>query len=470
MFIAAQQLGMTTIESKDITSAGDPPGNAKPQKLTDVGIGIDPVAHENEPTAVANPKDKKKLVAGSHRYPVAGQTRCVAYSSANNGATWTGGILLPQLSGECSDPVMAYAPDGSRVYAAYMDINGANWDILVSHSDDNGATWSPPVIALDGDSATFIYDKPWIDTHELDASQSNWVYVTATQFSIIGTPDPIAFARSGNKGASFSVAPTLFDSALFPVVVQGSHPAGGPGGDVIVAWYNSDTDGWLAGGFKVQASRSSDHGASFGPIVTAATDSFELSYWLGPNAFYHRWWGGMFPSVKIDAKGTAHIVYTHSPVDQNTGAGFSSNESGDIRYVTETSGTWSSPLTISDDTTGVAQGYPALRVGNGDQLHAAWEDHRLSPVVPTVFPNSSNLYYDNFYSRMVPGAAGWTTNFRVSDTSSISDYLFIGDYTDIAVNNTTTFSIWTDRRHQGSIFAPEDNVFGSRIISGGGTP
>lgn len=139
----------------------------------------------------------------------------------------------------------------------------------------------------------------------------------------------------------------------------------------------------------------------------------------------------MFPSTKIDSKGTGHIVYTHSPVNQNTAAGFGSNESGDIRYITETSpGVWTPPLTISDDTTGRAQGYPALRVGNGDQVHASWEDHRLSP-------SSSNLYYDNFYSRMVPGASAWTTNFRVSDTSSINDFIFIGDYTESGTTLTS---------------------------------
>lgn len=174
MFIAAEQLAITTVQGKDITAAGDPPGNAKAKKLTDVGIGTTS-AHENEPSAVANAKDRKKLVAANHLFPAPGGVRCVTYHSEDNGATWSSGTLLTQISGQCSDPVLAYAPDGSRVYAAYMDIVGANWDILVSHSDDNGVTWSAPVIALDGNPAAFVYDKPWIDTHELDDSQSAYV-------------------------------------------------------------------------------------------------------------------------------------------------------------------------------------------------------------------------------------------------------------------------------------------------------
>ncbi len=469
MFLAAEQLGITSIAGKDLTASGSPPGNANAKKLVDVGVGTTP-AHENEPSVTANPKDKKKLVAASHRFPVPG-VRCVAYRSDDNGATWTGGTLLPQLFGAgCSDPVVAYAPDGSRVYATYMNIIGANWDILVSHSDDDGLTWSAPVIALDGSPAAgtgFQYDKCWIATHGV-ASDSNWVYVTATKFNFDGSIQ-IAFARSSDQGASF-VGPTIIDSVPpGGPVVQGSRPQGGLAGQAMVAWYHSGADGWLAGGFQIRTRSSSDNGASFGGIAIAAADSFELPYWLGPGNFYHRWWGAMFPDIEIDSKGNAHIAYTHSPCNQGLAACFFGNDSGDIRYVTNESGAWSAPATISDDTTGRAQGYVALKVGNGDQLHAIWEDHRLSPVVVTAFPVSSNLYYDQFYSRR-PQGHGWFSNFRVSDTSSINDFVFIGDYVDLAANDTTLFGVWTDRRHQGSIFAFEDNVFGSRIISGGGAP
>ena len=74
-----------------------------------------------------------------------------------------------------------------------------------------------------------------------------------------------------------------------------------------------------------------------------------------------------------------------------------------------------------------------------------------------------------FYSRKAPGkGVGWFSNFMISEATSINDWLFIGDYNDLAANQTTLFAVWTDRRHQTSIFAYEDNVFGSRIIAGGG--
>jgi len=500
MLLMAEALGVTEIAGKPIDVAGSPPGRAKPKKLRDVGIGVHPTKHENEPTVVTNPRDKKKLVAGSHFFgpPAPEGNRCVAYRSSDSGATWSAPFALPQLTSTsfCSDPVLAYAPDGSRVYYAYMDIKfdftpnslTIDLDILVSFSDNNGATWTGPVVALDGEPTIIIfdpfsvtpgfeYDKPWIGTH-VDQSQSTWVYVTATRFDDFEPFDcHIAFARSDAKGVTSSwSSPTLLDSSSDgcgnPVVVQGSRPAGGRGGDVLVAWYNSGTDGWLTDSFQIRTRRSGNHGATWNSPVNAAVDSFEAPFFLGPDFFYHRWWGTMFPDVEIDPGGGAHIVYTHDPE-----ADFSSPEDGDIRYISSSGSpynAWSSPVTVNDDGLERAQGYAALETQYGGQasiLHAIWEDHRLSPEVPTDFPNSSNLFYDMFYSRKVPGqGVGWMENFRVSDTSSINDFIFIGDYNDLTTNDTLLFGVWTDRRHQTDIFAFEDNVFGSRIIAGGGTP
>ena len=463
MQIAAKEQGVSMIAGKDISQAGGPPGNAKPPKLKDVEIGDDPTRTENQPAIAANPTDKKKLVAGSHfAAPLTPSTnRCVAYRSSDNGATWTAPFTMPQLSDSsaCADPVLSYAPDGSRVFYAYMDIKPNNdWDIVVSYSDDDGQSWTGPIIALNAQPG-FLYDKPWIAAH-VDSGESNWVYVTATQFSTVaGGTDFIAFTRSSNKAESWSNPPTLLDSAASPIVVQGSRPVGGLGGEVLVAWYNSGSDGWLNGSFNIRTSRSGDNGATFDPPVNAVMDNTELPFWLGPNASYHRWWGAMFPDVEIGPDGQAFIVYTHDPV-----AGSTTAEDGDIRYISSQGSpynAWSNPITVSDDSSGKAQGYAALEVGNGGQLHAVWEDHRLS--------SNSNLFYDCFYSRK-PRGTDWFSNFRVGETSSMSDFIYIGDYIGITSNNTTLFCIWTDRRDKLSIFDFEDDVYGSLIISGGATP
>jgi len=495
MLLRAATMGIEVIEGKDIT--GGKPAKNKRGRGHDVRIGADPFIHENEPTIAANPVSSQYLVAGSHYIPEAG---CVAYTSSNGGTSWTSPIAMPLLTdiSFCSDPVLAYAPDGSRVYYAYMDIKSTveetattvtfndDWDIVVSYSDDNGASWTGPTVALDGDPTSitfdietgelldfepgFQYDKPWIST-PLDSAQKNWAYISVTRFDSLGDFDcHITFASSGDNGATWS-APTLLDNSSGgcgnPVVVQGSRPAGGKANNVLVAWYHSGGDGWLNGGFEIRTRLSSNNGASWGNIVTAATDSYELPFWLGPTVFYHRWWGGMFPDVEIDGGGAAHIAYTHDPA-ANPEPGFSDTpEDGDIRYISSTSqpyNSWSAPYTVNDDGLERAQGWATLETWTKNKVttvYLIWEDHRLSPELPIAFPESPNLYYDIFSAKKVPGSAGWLPNTRISDVTSIVDFVFIGDYFDLAANDQLVFGVWTDRRDKTDIFDFEDDVVGS---------
>lgn len=161
MLIAAESLGITEIEGKKIKGESSQSGSGISRKEIDVGIGIDATKHENEPTVAVNPRARRNLVAGSHYFPAGAGIQCVAYTSSDGGATWSAPSPMPMLTpaSSCSDPVLAYAPDGSRVYYAYMDIKGSDFDIVVSHSDDNGMTWSAPVIALNGIPPA-VYDKP----------------------------------------------------------------------------------------------------------------------------------------------------------------------------------------------------------------------------------------------------------------------------------------------------------------------
>jgi hypothetical protein len=298
------------------------------------------------------------------------------------------------------------------------------------------------------------------------------VYVSATRFDEKPPFDcHIAFTRSGSRGAAFG-APTLLDGSTggceSPVLVSGSRPSGGPGATVLVGWYNSGTDGWLTGSFDIRVRESRDHGATFGPVVTAAHDSFEAPFWLGPFAFYHRWWPVMFPDVEIDGKGGAHIAYAHDPEP-----GSETAEDGDIRYVSSDGPPyrdWTVPVTVNDDGLGRAQGFAALQTAHGGKsssVHVIWEDHRLSPNLPTSFPQSPNLFYDIFHARKVPGGLAFGRNQRVSDASSINDFVFIGDYIDLAAGHTL-FGVWTDRRDKQDILDDEDDVFGSRIKPGAG--
>jgi hypothetical protein len=481
MLQLASRLGVTTIQDKPLKRRKAARGNGPTRKLSDVPIANHSTAHENEPTITASPKQKKRLVAGYHYITEAGGVRCQARRSTDGGRSWSSPVLMPQLTAasQCSDPVLAYSPDGGRVFYAYMDIKFfpindtlliTEFDILVSYSTDGGATWTGPFIALDAVRGVFDYDKPWIGTPD-DAS--NYVYVTATRFDATGDfACHIAFTRSTNGGTSYGAPQTLDESSGAcggeppTPVVQGSRPTGGKKGDVLVAWYHSGFDGWLTGSFQIRTRYSADFGASFGPVVEAVTDASEAPFWKGPFLCYERWWPSMFPDVELGPSGAAHLAYAHDPV-----AGFETPEDGDIRYATSRGApytSWSAPVTVNDDRTASAQGFVALEVkaegsGQSAKPHAVWVDHRLPLEVVTESQclfgiDVENLEYDIFYSTRQ--GQRWSPNVRVTDRSSLSDFVFAGDYIDLTAATGSPFAIWTDRRDKRSIFDFEDDVWG----------
>ncbi len=115
------------------------------------------------------------------------------------------------------------------------------------------------------------------------------------------------------------------------------------------------------------------------------------------------------------------------------------------------------PITVNQDGLPTAQGHPAIAVQKQGTAHIIWEDHRISP-------NLDNTLYETYWARKVPGAARFSKEQSVSDTPSLSSNLSIGDYTGVAVNNSTIFAVWTDRRADSSIWDYNNDVYGSRVI------
>lgn len=489
----------------------------KPKTLRDVPIAdyAGPEGYplrEDDPYIAVNPVNKKFMVTVSNGWNPGNNAYnynpCMAYRSSDGGVTWSPGVATWPLwssddyewlqSGNelCSDPVVAYSPDGKRVYMAYLDMASWNYeeednntycsyyweesDILVSYSDDNGLNWyGPGAEALEGGRTHinqcynydtgwsfydayygFDYDKPWLATSSFDRAQSKYVYLTATRLDNSYPGDVhIAFTRSADKGMTFD-RPKLLESGYDPntnvyAVVQGSRPVSGVGPGVLVAWYNSGNDGWLTGSFEIHTAYSPDNGATFKPVVVAARDEYESSYWLGPNGSFHRWWTGMFPSIAMDGRNKLHIAYTSSPTSDGSSA-----EAGDIRYLSSSRAPYKNytlPITVNRDGRLTAQGHPAIAVEKQGTVHLTWEDHRMSP-------NLDNTLYETFWARKVPGAASFSKEQSVSDTPSLSSDLFIGDYTGVAVNDSTIFAVWTDRRRDSSIWDYNNDVYGSRVI------
>jgi hypothetical protein len=471
-----------TLAGKRITV----PPRSEVVPTADTPVGVDPNIEENEPSITVNPPNPKLVVAAFHAI---GTGRCAVYRSTDGGLTWSFVTFLPLLfpTDFCSDPVVRYSPNGGIVYAVYMSIRDVDpgepvvleSDIVVCRSTNNGQSWcTTPVVAIPGGPDRFP-DKPWIDVHRFfpDSNTNNRVYVTATVFTPSGPQ--IEFSRSTNGGLAWSTPAVLASGP-----VQGSRPIGGravsaSAGVVLVCWYHAESDGSLTGVFDIRCRSSGDYGTTWNPEVTAVDNmQYELTYWLGPNCAYHRWWGAMFPSIMIGPDGVAHIVFTADLTpsatldgcpDPDQGLPGADQEAGNVFYVRSPGypyNTWSFPHMVSRDSPGFAQGYATVNVKiiNGvPVVFVAWMDHRVS--FWTGAPNSKYAIYGAW---TWPGKWGWfSENIPISDAESHSDWIFIGDYIDSATSNQANdpfaYLIWTDRSDKKSEFDFEDDVWMEKV-------
>ncbi len=492
------------LDGKDRTWLGRGPG-----ALADVPIAADTSLIETQPSLAASPgrQDLVALAYVAAAFPTSPGTRCFVARSLDRGRTWTRRAQLPALSptSNCADPALAYSPDGSRLYAAYRDILTVQeflpenlfrietaTNVVVAQSRDDGRTWSAPVVALVAKAYSVTYECPggletcgepidWTPGTSFErpsvavsgtahrgrrAQPGEWVvHVASTRLAELddtATPTTIVVTRSLSKGTDWSPVRELDagHSSGPQVITQGPRVTVGNDSEVLVAWYHSGFDGFLAGGFEIRTARSGDHGTSWDPNVTAAADSSEAPLSLFP---FRKWWTTMFPDAVIDADGRAHVVYTHDPEAESTTA-----EEGDVRYVgslISPYADWSDPVTVNDDGPGRAQGFVSLvtrRQVRGTVVEAVWEDTRLAPDGST--PAGISLY-DVFHARLEPGqGTGWSANTRVTDASSTQTQTFAAGRTSVTANGTgVVFAAWSDRRGVGSTADPASDVYGSRI-------
>ena len=460
----------------------------------DVPIGANPDVDEFNPSVAANPVQMNYLVAGSQYYtedPNPGDTgegrkTCVVYTSSDGGQTWTEPQPMPMLSdtSDCQYPVIAYAPDGSRVYYAYTDIKAtvesteltftrtSDWDILVSTSEDNGVTWSAPVVALDGAPSFSIYEEtageyvefqdgfdyvhPWIST-PVDPAESDWVYVTATLNERLAEDygDPLIMFASSSDGGTTWGEPVMMDEGhrefTTTILVDDSRPAGGLGGDVLVAWYYV---GLAFNTVEIRTRYSSDHGATWNEIVIAAADTYLITFAArDPN-----------PDVEIDGQGGAHIVYTNDPgQDQENG------ENGDIRYIESNAAPyldWSAPITVNTDGLTRTQSWATVdtqMVDTNIYVYVMWADFRFTRKGSATPPNPMEVLYDIFYVWKLADSPQWSPNLRVTDVSSMAEERTFGDYIDLTANSNLVYGVWTDRRNSTDMRDPESDVYGELL-------
>lgn len=430
---ASPLLGFEGSTSAGASGAADPLYVVMPPKdFADVKLATTGRVGGQSSVAV-NPKNANDFVTA---YAAGGS--CWVRTSTNAGQTWAAAKKLPMLAGKpnCDNPVVTWAPDGSRVYAAYSyrstftdkwgDVYTKEAGVVATSSLNKGLSWSSPSVA-----ATYSGEYDQIVSLRIAApvngsdTRSLYVLITWLPFD----DDVIDLVRSGDQGKTWFKRHYLVGGDdIFGAF--GASVAAGPEGEVLVAWTFFDCQDFPCA-YEIQVNRSKDYGATFQNQSIVPNTSGETA-------------------VAFGGAGVAHLVYSaYEPASPGTYYVYSTKPP----YTS-----WSSPVVLSDNLSANHHYSPAITAsacGSGTSvLHAVWLDDRAGS-------GKYNVYYTR---KVAKTGEAWSPNLRVSGTSPLSnDYpLFTPS---IAAGAGNAVGVWGQAWNAGS-----HPVWASRIGTGVNCP
>lgn len=453
-----------------------------PAPAADLAAAPDAAAGPAPEVLIAAAADQPLLAAHPTRPGVLAiiDGSCRLYGSRDGGATWAPLPPPPRLTAEstCARPALAYAPDGARLYVAYVDGRTSapreqTTEVAVSSLRDDGSAWErAAVVGLPSGLS-----NPGRTVKQLlslglavprDRGQPERVYLTAIylEADLVRASHAALFTTSPAAGRAGTWAPPVTldatshtrDDPPPALYLSGLRPAGGLGAEVLVTWLVLQSD--AGGAIRPRLRRSGDGGAGWDAVVDLAGEDALPPSNLGPEDCRNSggWPQGADPALVIDDAGAAHLAYA---VDPDGAAG--REEAGDIRYRSAAGPPyrgWSPPVTVNDDGPGRAQGLAALHVDPRGAVWILWRDHRRSPSEQGLCPDAPTSRYDIFMARRAPGAAAFGENRVVTTASSVTGRaLFPG----VAVAGAPPFAVWTDRRGAKGVDDEQRSLYGAGL-------
>lgn len=376
-------------------------------------IGID----NWEQNATTNPNNPLSLFFG-----VNGGSGQNARTTTNGGINWI--LSNPSYhSSTCCDPWSTYTGNGVLIYGS--GVTGQ----YIYRSTDNGISWSLPVLSVSGNDRNHVSAE-----YTGTGPYANYVYAAIT---------PGNFGRSTNEGLTWTT--TFSPSNTQP----GCYIAVGPndtvnGGCVI---YVTNTGSTASRTYNFY--RSTNGGLNFtlmssqnfvGYIGILNTQSrFVIN---GARTAPH-------PKIAMDNsngpyRGRLYLVYA-----TNEPAGSGNKPDVFLRYSTDQGATWSSANRINDNVNPELsdQWFPEIYCERTTgRLYVHWYDDRNNPL---------NFGVDIYATYTTDGGNTFVPNQRLTNQTFLypnppcaaNTNCYRGDYTSIAGNSTTAFSIWGDHRN-----------------------
>ena len=254
--------------------------------------------------------------------------------SVDHGQTWSPQAKIYGNVSWNDKPVIAVSDDGQDVYASFNGPTGG--DPWVAQSHDSGATWTQVKIT-DSSRYVFAFDADVDADGNVYFSESSLLYSSAGKSSALvgGIEEHVFISR--DDGATWEdriVAQTQPGLACTAVgctadFYQGHSVIAADASGALVYLYDGAT---VAGGKQsIYASRSTDHGATWSTpaIVSTATEESTA------------------PMIESGASGDVRIAWM-----QTSGGGNVDAWNTWYRRSSDGGGTWSTPVRISDATSG----------------------------------------------------------------------------------------------------------------------
>jgi hypothetical protein len=399
---------------------------------------------QSETTIAIDPTQPSIVVGGSNEIvcdPMRG------YFSSDGGKSW-GAVDLPlppplSTNGQDfgSDPGVAWDTLGNVYYSyivvffnpTFSGVQGS--EMAVARSQDFGRSWKATFFNLNSGNGKFN-DKPMLTVDTKPGSPHvNTLYVAWDNASPrngkSSDNDVVLVSSSTDHGVTFSAPVAASPGQGGPAAVIGADPFVAPDGTLYVAWQDSVNP-------AIRESSSRDGGATFGPAHLIA-DTLAVFQVLPPAQALR---GALiYPACAADPSaafpGRLYCSWSDQTATNGMDVFVSHSDDG---------ATWSPPVRVNDDATGVANDqfnqWLAVDPSNG-ALVVSWNDSRN---------DATHLSTDIFMAISRNGGASFSANLQVTNAPTNETCCGAdlgnqyGDYEGISAFDGVVRPIWTDRR------------------------